>query len=284
MDSKKIVENIFIKYGIEWEVKEFDKYINPKCKTAASIYSKLVRLYSGHNNRTEFTILNSGIKDLLRMTIIVEYSEVVSIIQKLKKSFPDLTGYVNNKKSGYRGVHLNMKIDGIPCEIQLTPKIVAMGVDYLHTLHKKWRDFDSSKELRILEQRKQKIINSNISIQEKYNLLKIIEDENDILEGKIQDEKKDLELRNKTYGEVFEAARLSVYQDEIENKMNELKEYKEESLPLSNPNLINIFNRNLLTDGEIDKDKVDEVTKQLLKYLEIEQDKFVESIKKCLQL
>lgn len=284
MDSKKIVENILKNNGIEWNVKDYDRYVNPKCKTAASIYSKLVRLYSICDNKKEFTISNSGLRDLLRMTVIVEYSEIVGTIKKLKCAFPDLTGYITFKDSGYCGIHLNLKVDGLPCEIQLAPKIVVMGVDYLHTLHEKWRDFNLCEELSELEKRKKEIINSDSSVYEKNEFLKLINQEEFILKAKIKEEEKDLELRKKTYGEIFEIAGLPVYQNDIMEAINELLEEKEDSLPLSNVDMINLFNENLLTDGKVDKYKVTQVTDKLLKNTEIVQDKFVNLVKECLQL
>lgn len=284
MDSKKIVENILKNNGVEWKVKDFDRYVDPKCKTATSIYSKLVRLYSNSDNKKEFTISNSGLKDLLRMTVIVEYSEIVDTIKKLKSIFPDLTGYLAFKDSGYCGIHLNLKIDGLPCEIQLAPKIVVMGVDYLHTLHEKWRDFDFYEELNELEKRKKEIINSDSSACEKKELLKLIDQEEFVLQSKIKEEKEDLELRKKTYGEIFNTAGLPIYQNDIMKAINELFEEKEDSLPLVNIEIINLFNENLLTDGKVDKYKVNQVTDKLLKNIELVQDKFVNLVKECLQL
>lgn len=282
MNSKQIVENIFKTNGIKWEIKDYNNYLDPKCKTSASIYSKLIRLYSNANNKTEYTILNSGIKDLLRMTIIIEYSEVISTIKKLRQSFPDLSGYINYKNSGYRGVHLNLKIDGIPCEIQLSPKIIVMGVDYLHTLHEKWRDFDSSSEMKFLIQREQEILNNNI--QNKNNLLKSLNEEKNILKNKILEEQKDLELRNKTYNDIFNAANFPLYEEEITKAIYELNQIQEESLPLTNPTLINIFNKNLLSKGDIDKNKVKAVSDQLPQNIQLSQDKLINLVKNCLGL
>lgn len=284
MDSKRIVENILKNNGIEWKVKDFDRYVDPRCKTATSIYSKLVRLHSICDNKKEFTISNSGLKDLLRMTVIVEYSEIVDTIKKLKRAFPDLTGYLTFKDSGYCGIHLNLKIEGFPCEIQLAPKIVVMGVDYLHTLHEKWRDFDFYGELSELEKRKNEIINSDSSVYEKNEFLKLIDQEEFVLKSKIKEEEKDLELRKKTYGEIFDTAGLPTYQNDIMKAINELFEEKKESLPLVNVEMIALFNENLLTDGKVDKYKVSQVTDKLLKNTELVQDKFVNLVKECLQL
>lgn len=284
MDSKKIVENILKNNGVEWNVKDFDRYVDPKCKTATSIYSKLVRLYSVSDNKDEFTISNSGLKDLLRMTVIVEYSEIVDTIRKLKNSFPDLTGYVTFKDSGYCGIHLNLKVEGFPCEIQLAPKIVVMGVDYLHTLHEKWRDFDFYESLNELQKRKKELIKSSNSIYEKNQIFKLIVKEEFALFSKFKEEKKDLKLRKKTYGQIFKTAGFSVYQNDIMKAINVLFEEKEDSLPLVNVDMINLFNKNLLTDGKVDKNKVSQVTDRLLINTELVQEKFVTLVKECLQL
>lgn len=283
MSSKEIVENIFTKNGINWEIKDFNSYIDPKCKTSKSIYSKLIRLYSNNNYQKEFTVSNSGINDLLRMTVIVEYSEVIPTIQKLKQKFPDLTGYLKLKDSGYCGIHLNLKIDGLPCEIQLAPKIVVMATNYLHTFHEKWRDFDSSRELELIKQKEQELLKNN-NIQEKKDLFKTIEKEKSILQDKIQDEKKDFELRSKTYNEIYNVAKFPFYQEDITKTINELNKNKEESIPLTNKKLKNILNINLLTKENLDKYKIMQVAEQLPQNIETTQDKFVNLVKDCLQL
>jgi len=283
MDSKETVENIFKNNGIAWKVKEYNTYIDPKCKTAKSIYSKLTRLYNNSKNEKEYTVKSSGIKDLIRMTIITEYSEVIPIIQKLRQSFPDLSGYINYKESGYRGVHLNLKIDGLPCEIQLSPKIIVMGVEYLHTLHEKWRDFNSLRELEELTKRKQEILKDK-NIQNKNKALKILSQKVLTLNNKIKEEAKDLELRNKTYNDIFNAASFPIYEKDIARTIYTLNRMKEDSSPLNNKILIDIFNKNLLSEGELDKNKVMKVSEELNKNLKLTQDKFVKLITNCLNL
>lgn len=281
--KQKIVEDIFENNGIKWKIKEFGSYIDPKCKTAESIYSKLIRLYPAANNKTEFTVLNSGINDLLRMTVIVEYNEVISTIKKLKHKFPDLTGYLKIKNSGYCGIHLNLKVDGLPCEIQLAPRVVVMVVDYLHTLHEKWRDFDPTKEIKLIKQKEQKIFNMS-NIQEKTKLIRMLEEEKNNLQNKIEEEKIDFGLRRKTYNEVYDYTNFSFYQEDIAKILNELRKNKNQDISVMSPEFINIFNMNLLTDGEIDKDKVKQVTEQLSNSIEYAQKKFVDLVKDCLQL
>jgi len=283
MDCKEVLKDIFAKNGIKWQLKDFGDYVDPKCKTAKSIYSKLMRLYSVEKNKTNFSVSDSGINDLLRMTVIVEYNDVIPTIQKLKETFPELTGYLKIKKSGYRGIHLNLKVDGIPCEIQLAPKIVVMAVDYLHTLHEKWRDFDSVKEMNILKKREYEILKNN-NIQKKDKLLKSLEQEKRILRNKIKEEEKDFELRKKTYYDVFNVTNFSFYQDDIATAINKLNETSVESSIMSNIELINIFSINLLTNGNLDKNKVKQVAERLSNSIGDVQDKFINLVKKCLLL
>ena len=282
MNNRIIVENILNKNGIKWQLKEYKNYLNPNCKTAESIYSKLIRLYSEKKYKKEYTVITSGIKDLLRMTIIIEYSEVISTIKKLRKKFPDLSGYINYKDSGYKGVHLNLKIEGLPCEIQLSPTIIVMGVEYLHTLHEKWRDFNYNDEMELLTQKELEICNNNT--QNKNYLLKEIEKEKNILQKKKNEEQKDLELRNKTYNDIFNAADFPLYEEEISKALSELNQQKKESLPLTNPILINICNKNMLTEEKLNKDKVKEVAKELHKNIETKQDILINLVNDCLNL
>lgn len=249
MNNKEILQEIFNKNGIVWNIKEFNEYIDPKCKSAKSIYDKLIRLYSKENTKENYSINDSGIDDLLRMTIISEYSEVPSIIDILKKEFPDLSGYITIEAAGYRGVHLNLKIDGLPCEIQIAPQLVVMGVDYLHTLYEKWRNFDNTKikDTKILEE-----------------------------------ERKDFDLRKKTYDEIFEITKFEHYKEEISQVIEKIKKSRKDSLPLTNQYIINLLNMNLLTNQEIDKEKVTLVAEELSKSITSTQEKFVTSVKQII--
>lgn len=284
MYSKKIVQDIFNKNNIKWEVKDFGNYINPKCKTANSIYDKLFRLYNNKPNKKTFSIADSKIDDLLRMTIIVDYNKVTTTIKTLKENFPDLTGYLQIEKAGYRGVHLNLKVDGLPCEIQLAPKIVVMAVDYLHNLYEKWRSFDYNKEILLIEERENTILNSVSNEQEKLNQLNLLDNDKHILEEKRQQELKDFKIRNKTYNEIFDIAGFSNYQLKINNQLEKIN--KEKSLPslLTDEKLSNILNTNLLTNGKLDKEKVKEVTELIELNVASYQEKFVKLVKECLNL
>lgn len=284
MDNKKIVEDIFKNHDIVWEVKNFNKYVNPSCKSEDSIYSKLVRLYYTSKNSTSYTVNNSGINDLLRLTIVEDYEKVPDIIIKLKKFFPDLTGYINKKNSGYRGIHLNLKIDQIPCEIQIAPEIVMMAVDYLHTLHVKWRDFNVVKELNLLAEEELKI--SKIDDRElRANLLNEIELKKSILQENIKKEKEDYELRKSTYKDVFDAAKFDVYENEISKVLDEINSSNssESSISSFEDSSIQLFNENLLVNKKLDEEKVREIAKKIPELILKTQDKFFNLVKDYLE-
>lgn len=281
---KSIVENVLKNNGIKWEIKNFGKYIDPKCKTANSIYYKLFRLFSDEKNRTTYSVIDSKIDDLLRMTIIVDYSKVTSTIQVLKQNFPDLTGYMQIEKAGYRGIHLNLKIDGIPCEIQLTPKIVAMAVDYLHTLYEKWRNFDFEKELLNLEEKETEILKSKIDEQKKLHHLNEIFKRKNALELKKQEEANDFILRNKVYGEIYNIAEFLKYKDEIKEQIEKINNNKNQASQLTDMKLLNILNKNLLTNGQLDKNKVQRVAELISQNIKTYQDKLVFSVKESLNI
>jgi len=283
MNSKQIVEDIFNKHGINWEVKDFDKFINPNCKTAKSIFSKLTRLYFSSNCKNLFTISSSGISDLLRMTLIVEYNEVIPTIYKLKKAFPDLSGYLKIKDSGYRGIHLNLKIDGIPCEIQLTPKTVVMAINYLHTLHEKWRDFDYDREMKLLSIKSLNILRTK-DLEKKSELLKSYEYDMQKLQEKKLEEKKDFKLRKNTYSDVYAATKFEYYINDIENVINEINNSKVKPPHLSDNRLLEVFNENLLTNGELDVIKLKKVSEYLSNNIALKQEKFVNMVNNYLML
>lgn len=264
MEEKEIVEKIFKENGIDWEVKNFGRFIDPKCKTASSIYDKLLRLYATGEKRENYTILNSNIDDLLRMTIVTEYKDAVNIINKLKSSFSDLTGYLQIEKAGYRGIHLNLKIDGVPCEIQLAPKLVVMAIDYLHTLYEKWRSFSVEVD-----------INKNLGKREMVQ-------ERLISQEKVQEEKKDFALRNKVYGEIYKIAEFDKHKLNISLVLENLNKTKQESSSLKDAKLIEILNQDLLKEGKLDKEKIKSITMLLSKYLQPVQEKFVGLVKTSL--
>lgn len=284
MNSKKIVEDIFRKNNINWKVKDFGTYVDPKCKTANSICDKLFRLYNNKPNQKTFSITDSNIDDLLRMTIIVDYDKATATIEILKNKFSDLTGYLQIEKAGYRGVHLNLKVDGLPCEIQLAPKVVVMAVDYLHSLYEKWRSFDYNKEITLLNERKKATINSVLSEQEKNKELELLAKEKHMLELKEQEEVKDFKLRNKVYGEIFDVAGFDKYKNEIQCELDNINAKKANSTLLTNKALLDILNYNLLADNQLDKNKVKEVAELISQNIAPYQEKLINNVKECLNL
>lgn len=274
------MEDIFKKYGIVWQVKEFEEYINPKPKSVPSITSKMQRLYNKtkNKNKNEFTFAGSGINDLLRITIITEYENVVFLIEKIKEVFKDATGSFKIKNSGYYGIHLHFYLEGVPCEIQLAPKLLVMAIDYLHTYYEKWRDFNYEEEFALLEEKKKEIPKE--PNKEKRNIL--IEnwlEEKETWNKKISQKESDLKLRQKIYREVYEITEFDRFNKDIKKEFDRINEIQVASAPMTEENLIKSFNKNLLTHGLLDKDKVKNVAEELIPLLCPLQEKLIEIVK-----
>ena len=278
MTDKERMEAIFKKYGIDWNVKEFNEFINPKPKSVSSILSKMQRLYNKKKNKNEFSFANSGINDLLRITIITEYDNAVSLIKKIKEVFKDTTGSFKIKNSGYYGIHLHFYLEGVPCEIQLAPKLLVMAIDYLHTYYEKWRDFNYEEEFALLEEKKKEIPKE--PNEEKRNIL--IEnwlEEKETWNKKISQKESDLKLRQKIYREVYEITEFDRFNKDIKKEFDRINEIQVESAPMTEENLIKSFNKNLLTHGLLDKDKVKNVAEELIPLLCPLQEKLIEIVK-----
>ncbi len=278
MTNQQIMENIFKKYGIVWHVKEFKEYVNPKPKSVNSIISKMQRLYNKAKNKKEFHFANSGINDLLRITIITEYENVVPLIKKIKEVFKDTTGSFKVKNSGYYGIHLHFYLDGVPCEIQLAPELLVMAIDCLHTYYERWRDFNYDDEFLSLEEKKKEILKE--VNEEKRNLL--IEnwlDEKEAWNKKIAQKERDLKLRQKIYREVYEIIKFDDFSKNIKKVFDKINGVQIESTPMNDEKLINCFHKSLLTNGLLDKDKVKNVAEELIPLLCPMQEKLIEIVK-----
>lgn len=278
MTNKQIMESIFNKYGIEWQVKEFDEYINPKPKTVSSILSKMQRLYLKQNNKENFTFFNSGINDLLRITIITEYKDVVPLIKKIKELFKDTTGHFKIKNSGYYGVHLHFYLEGVPCEIQLAPQLLVMAIDYLHPYYAKWRDFNEEDEKKFLEIKRKEIL-KNPNEKEKNILLTRLEKEKQVLNTLLQEKHKDLVLRKKIYHEVYELTHFALYKKDIEEAFKEINEETMKRNSLTDETLLTLFNRNFIKNGRLDKEKIQYTAEELLPQLYPLQAKLINMVK-----
>ena len=278
MTNKQIMEDIFRKYGIDWQVKEFKEYVNPKPKSVSSITSKMQRLYNKCKNKKEFTFAYSGINDLLRITIITEYENVVPLIKKIKEVFEDTTGSFKVKNSGYYGIHLHFYLEGVPCEIQLAPELLVMAIDYLHAYYEKWRDFNYDDEFLALEEKKKEILKE--LNEEKRNLL--IENwmnEKEAWNKKIIQKEQDLKLRQRIYREVYQIIKFDDFSKEIKKEFDRINRVQMESTPMNDEKLINCFNKSLLTNELLDKDKVKNVAEELIPLLCPLQEKLIEIVK-----
>ncbi len=283
MKKSLIVQNLLKKNGIEWQVVKPEKFINPKCKTPESIYDKILRLYEKFPNRNSFSIIDSNIDDLLRMTIITEYNKMPKIIQKLKKQFLDLTGYIRNEKAGYYGIHLHLSMDGLPCEIQLVPEMVRMTMDCLHNFYVKWRSFDANTILNSIIIKKCEIKHRKLTpIDKKIEILKLKKEKNMLL-LKVKEQKIELIKCNRIYKKVYKLSGFFKFRNKINNVLSSMGKDCWNFSEIKNVKLYKILNRNLITNGKINKQKVKATANLLEEFVQPIQEKLVFSIKQCLK-
>lgn len=278
MTNKEILETIFKKYNIVWNIKEFNEYINPKPKSVSSILSKMQRLFAKAGDVSLFTFGNSGINDLLRITIITEYKDVVFIIKKLKQVFKDMVGHFKIKNSGYCGIHLHFSLEGVPCEIQLAPELLVMAVDYLHLFYEKWRNFNEEEIFKTLEEQQKQIL-ANKDKEEQNDFYLQWKEQKEDFKSKLKEKAKDLELRQKIYQEVYTILQYNVYEEEIALALEQLNKKTVEKSSLKDKNLLLIFNTNLVQDGSLDLEKVREQAEKLLPLLEPLQQRLIAIVK-----
>ena len=196
----------------------------------------------------------------------------------IKEVFKDATGSFKIKNSGYYGIHLHFYLEGVPCEIQLAPKLLVMAIDYLHTYYEKWRDFNYEEEFALLEEKKKEIPKE--PNKEKRNIL--IEnwlEEKETWNKKISQKESDLKLRQKIYREVYEITEFDRFNKDIKKEFDRINEIQVASAPMTEENLIKSFNKNLLTHGLLDKDKVKNVAEELIPLLCPLQEKLIEIVK-----
>lgn len=272
------MEDIFKKYNINWPVKEFKEYINPKPKSVTSIIEKMQRLYTKKENKQDFTFFNSGINDLLRITIVTEYKDVISIIKKVKELFPDTTGHIKIKNSGYYGVHLHFYLDGIPCEVQLAPELLVMAIDYLHTYYAKWRNFRLEDEEKFLEIKIKEIM-KNPNEEERNRLLERCDVEKLALNHLLQEKEDDLKLRQKIYGEVYEITHFKDYKEEIAKVLEYINQTTLERTIIQDERLLEMFHTSLLNHTGLSNAKVRKIAEEILPLLCPMQEKLIHLVK-----
>ena len=278
MTNKEQLETIFKKYDIPWNIREFKEYINPKPKSVTSILGKMQRLYVKSGCPSVFTFESSGINDLLRITIIADYKDVVSLLKRIKETFKDATGHFKIKNSGYCGIHVHFSLEGVPCEIQLAPEMLVMAVDYLHLFYEKWRDFQEEEISTSLEEQ-QKLVLNCASKDEQEVLYRHWKEQEELFKEKLKEKEQDVEFRRSVYQEVYAFLQYDQYEEEIAFALEEMNKVKGKSSVLQDRDLLPLFCTNLVTNGNLDLEKVREISEKLLPLLEPRQKKLIALVK-----
>lgn len=283
MKDVEVVRNILSKHGIKWDVKEFNAFLNPGCKSAKSIEQKVLRIYNS-NPAVNFLSLLDCVDDFLRITIIIDYKEVTNTITELKNKFDDLSGYLQIEEAGYRGIHLNTNFEGVPCEIQLSPKVVVSAVDFLHTLYEKWRNFDADFEKKLLKQKEQEISTAPYDNAKKECLLKAIDEQRKSLDIKIIEQQTDKQLRQKIYAEIYKIAEFEKYQADVSLALKLLNKQRGENSTVANADLKTLLNQNLIINKSLDLPSTQKVIASVEKMLPPLQERFASLVLKSLGL
>lgn len=148
--NQTLLEEFYNKHGYT-PLKKDTGVVDPKAKSEESLLDKVKRNIEMGRKNKDFVL--GDIPDMARCTIICDsYESMPERIQQLKSVFPNMTGYISRCPNGYRGVHLNIMVEGIKAEIQLcTSKSFEYGQAAEH-IYKKWRSFSpenfSKQELR----------------------------------------------------------------------------------------------------------------------------------------
>lgn len=161
------LEEFYDDYGYEAKKKPCG-VVSPGAKSKESLLDKVKRnieLDGNHN----FTL--SWVGDLARCSVLCEsYKDIPKVILQLKKTFPDLSGYISRCPNGYRGIHLNININGINTEIQLcTPKAFeyAQAAENIYT---KWRSLNPKQMQEEITELEQQLKNLNLPQEKREEL------------------------------------------------------------------------------------------------------------------
>ncbi len=265
MSSTPKLDNIFRYYGIEKPSKVFDSFQgNAKSKT--SIISKLKRKIE-MSRKTKFTV--ADIKDLSRCAVLLDsFSDAPQFIKELKNIFPDLKGDISRNINGYKGVHLNISVNGVTAEIQISTKEAWPYKVASEEYYAKWRDFDADAEESELQQKQFRLeslkeeyqSNPNAELKtEITNLSKEIFSLHNEFNGKISLKNNELQDTQEMFDELFTSSDFNIAEREIETLLlsYDLQEANEAEITeqaKSNKNVLSTPIA-LSEDGKVDIEK-----------------------------
>ena len=142
----ELLNKFYEEYGIKpFELPEDKVLIDPGVKSTKSLESKVHR-YVDNFGVEDYRLRE--VSDISRCTVLVEsYSQVPSIIKKIKEYSSNAVGYISECPNGYKGIHLNFTKDGIATEIQICTADVFKTGQATEVIYQKWREFNFREEL-----------------------------------------------------------------------------------------------------------------------------------------
>lgn len=134
-----VLENVSKQYGLEYKSNQ---------KSVESMANKVQR-----KAQEDIDYDYSNLKDIARGAILVnDYSQVEGVIQAIRKQMPksalNIEVFIEKPLNafGYRGIHLNTKIDGIGAEIQIHTKDSWKIKQQTDLIYRKWRGIEITPE------------------------------------------------------------------------------------------------------------------------------------------
>lgn len=271
------LEEFYDDYGYEPKKKPCG-VVSPGAKSKESLLDKIKRnieLDGNHN----FTL--SYVGDLARCSILCEfYKDIPKIILQLKKTFLDISGYISRCPNGYRGIHLNTKINGINTEIQLcTPKAYeyAQAAENIYT---KWRSLNPKQMQEEINELEQQLKNLDLPQEKQEELEQSIK----VRKKEIIEKQKQKAYEYKRTDELFK----ELHSDgEFEKECGKIESYllsfrvnENGETTKSNPILLEHFQTE---DGKVDKESAISQIDRVYPIAEQAQEILISKVKEMLK-
>jgi len=125
----------------------------------------------------------------------------------------------------------------------------------------------------------QKLFLNCASKDEQEILYRHWKEQEEIFKEKLKEKEQDLEFRQKVYQEVYAFLQYDQYEEEIAFALEEMNKVKGKSSVLQDRDLLPLFCTNLVTNGNLDLEKVREISEKLLPLLEPRQKKLIALVK-----
>lgn len=223
------IEEFYSQVDVEREALPTEDIVDPGAKSIKSLTDKVVRNIEMFNN-PNYTL--SKIGDMSICSILFDsYSEMPRFLMQLKEYIPEVTGYISRFNNGYRGVHLNFKIDGVNVEVQLSSRDAWAVNKATEPIYVKWRNFDKVKdfaEIVSLQSEIDSLINETDMKDMPIDMLETLAEKQQVLEDKrkafknnVSEQAREMNLCKDLYRELHEGVEKSDFH-EFENQIESI--------------------------------------------------------------